>query len=878
VKPDISGPSAAVSGRTRSDETHTFRDAGAWNPRRSLVARLLWYVVPVAVIPAAFYWLAVDGIGREQQQSIRATLLGEARLHEEQALSEAAANRLRQIADATRDVVAIAHRAAEHARLALEEGPDPKLPAERLVEDASGLLRTTRLGVSAAMVSRATGLSEKARRDLSATRRLEAPFVVLGLGSVDLSALSIRTASGVLRVVPGLDLSPGGKSIVEPAFRFPSASARPLVDGAAGVEPPTFIWSDAYEDSYAGSGNIVSAIALVKGIDGRLLGEVGVDWVFPRLFQASEDPKLPDDVEFVFTADGKAVVVAPAGRTTPEDVRQIGAVALKRGDGVLETKVGGQAFLLVVRHVPELRWAYAKITPRAALERRVAGQIDPIFAAATRKRNELRLLYLGLVGVLAALVVVAMRGALTPLRRIARVADAIAFGQPTPRLPEGDRVDEVGRLYRAMTDLDRRVRWRIASMEGVHRLAQTAALMTRPEETFAQLTRQIAALVGATKAWICLWEPETRSLVLTPPGFGVSDDALRGQRLGLDDESLAIFCYRTGETCLRNDVSADPRLSHALLGVLGVETNIVFAPLKAEVGILGVLAVADKPGGFDVEDRSAIDGYADEAALLLRNARLYEELQRSYERLRDAQRNRDYFLQNINHELRTPLTAILGWSEVLTEDRPDPETMKIAVDQINRSTQFLLALIGDLLDLSRFEEGRMRLEPEEVDLGLLVSDSVEPVSVMAEAKGIRMSIVVPTRKTPVRLDPLRVRQVLWNVVHNAVKFTPKGGEIRVEAEADDRGISVSIADNGVGIDAKDLPLIFERFRQIDGSATRAHRGMGIGLALAKALVELHGGTIQADSQPGRGTTFRIRLPRIASSAAAPPEPLERTLL
>lgn len=872
MKPDISDPSAAVSGRVRSGETQSLRNAGAWNPRRSLAARLLWYVFPVAVVPAAVYWLAADRIGREQQQNIRATLLSEAHRHEELALSEEAADRLRQIADAARDVVTITHRAAENARRALEDGPDPKLPVEPLVEDAGGILRTSGHGVSAAMVSRAAGLGDSARHDLAATRRLEAPFVVLGLGPVDLSALSIRTASGVLRVVPGLDLSPGGRPVVDPAFRFPSASARPLVEVSGGVNPPAIAWSDAYEDTYAGSGQIVSALALVKAGDGRLLGEVAVDWVFPRLFQGSEDPKLPDDVEFVFAADGKPLVSVPARRMTPELVREVGAVVAKRGDGVLETKFGGQPFLLVMRRVPDLRWTYAKITPRAALEKKVAGQIDPVFAAAERKRDELRLLYLALVAVFAAAVVVAMRRALAPLRRVARVADAIAFGRPTPRLPEGDRPDEVGRLYRALTDLDRRVRWRIASMEGVHGLAQAAALMTRPEETFAQLTRQIAALVGATKAWICLWEPETRSLVLTPPGFGMPDDALRGRRLGLDDQSLAIFCYRTGETCLRNDVSADPRLSESLIGALGIEKNVVFAPLKAEVGILGVLAVADKPGGFDAEDQSAIDGYAGEAALLLRNARLYEELQRSYERLRDAQRNRDYFLQNVNHELRTPLTAILGWSEVLAEDRPDPETVKIAVDQINRSTQFLLALIGDLLDLSRFEEGRTRLEPEMVDLGPLVSDSVEPVSVMAEAKGIRMSLVVPAEKTPVRLDPLRIRQVLWNLVHNAVKFTPKGGEISVEAKADDRGISFSIADNGVGIDTKDLSLIFERFRQVDGSSTRAYRGMGIGLALAKAFVELHGGTIQVDSQPGRGTTFRVRLPRIAPYETPPAPP------
>lgn len=870
MKPDISGTSAAVSGRTRSEEMRVSRDGGAWSPRRSLAARLLWYVVLVALVPAAVYWLAVDRIGREQQQGIRATLLGEARQHEEQTLSEEAADRLRQIADATRAVVAIAHRAAAHARRALEDGPDPKLPAEPLVEDAGGSLHTTGHGVSAAMVSRANGLGTRARRDLAATRRLEAPFVALGLGPMDLSALSVRTASGILRVVPGLDLSPGGKPVLDPAFLFPSASARPLLDGVSGGDPAAVVWSDVYDDSYAGNGNIVSAVALVKGRDGRLLGEVAADWVFPRLFQGSEDPRTPDDIEFLFTADGRSILPPPAKMTAPEQVKEVATVVAKRGDGVLETRIGGQSFLVVVRRVPDLRWTYARMTPRAALENMVAGQIDPIFAAAQRKRNELRLLYLALVGIFAAAVVVAMRRVLTPLRRVARVADAIAFGRPTPRLPEADRLDEVGRLYRAMTDLDRRVRWRIASMEGVHRLAQTAALMTRPEETFAQLTRQIAALVGATKAWISLWEPETRSLVLTPPGFGVSDEALRGRRLGLNDDSLAVFCYRTGETCLRNDLAADPRLSEALIGALGIEKNVVFAPLKAEVGILGVLAVADKPGGFDAEDQSAIDGYAGEAALLLRNARLYEELQRSYERLRDAQRNRDYFLQNINHELRTPLTAILGWSEVLAEDRPDPETVKIAVDQINRSTQFLLALIGDLLDLSRFEEGRTRLEPEVVDLGPLVSDSVEPVSVMAEAKGIRMSLVVPTQKTPVRLDPLRIRQVLWNLVHNAVKFTPKGGEIRVEAGADERGVSFSIADNGVGIDAKDLPLIFERFRQLDGSTTRAYRGMGIGLALAKAFVELHGGTLQVDSQPGRGTTFRVRLPRIATAPEMPP--------
>jgi hypothetical protein len=466
VNADVSGANSAVSGHDRSDETEALRDAGAWNPRRSLAARLLWYVVPVALVPAAVYWVIVDRIGAEQRESLLATLIIDARRHEAQTLSEEAADRVREIGDATRKVVSIARQAAAEAVRALEAGPDPKLPAEALVHEPGGLLRSPGSGVSIAMVSRRRGLAAEARRDLAATRRLEAPFVVLGLGPADLSALSIRTASGILRVVARARPEAGRQTRRRPGVSVSERLGPPARGRNRGAGSPPVIWSRVYEDTYAGNGNIVSAVALVKGRNGRLLAEVGADWVFPRLFQGSQNPMRPDDVEFVFTEDGRAVVVAPQNRFPVERVEEFGAIVMKRGSGVLETKVGGQTFLLAVRHVPNLRWTYAKVAPRAALEKKVAGQIQPIFAETRRKRDKLRLLYVALVGLFAAAVVVATRRALAPLRR---------------------------------------VRWRIASMEGVHRLAQTAALMTRPEETFAQLTRQIAALVGATKAWICLW-------------------------------------------------------------------------------------------------------------------------------------------------------------------------------------------------------------------------------------------------------------------------------------------------------------------------------------------------------------------------------------
>ncbi len=849
----------------RRDSPGGWRDA--WDPRRSLGARLVLWLLPVAVVPALVYWLLVDRETGRSEQKLLETLLADAHRQEAQSLRDDADDEARVISDATRKLATIVRRAGVETARALEAGPDPERPAEELVDESGGPLRSARSGVSIAMVSRKTGLTAQARRDLAATRRLESPFVALGLGPVDISAIAVRTASGVMRAVPGRPLQVGGTNVVEPDFTFPSDDTRALAVLPAPDGPAPVAWSAVYDDLFSQAGKIVTAATVVRGGDGRPVAEVGVDWVFTRLFETPADPARPDDVELLASEDGLLLLAAPPGRFADADLRTLAAAVARKGAGDLETELLGRRFLVAVRRIPDVRWVYAKMSPHAALEKKVGAQLDPIFAADRRRRAELRLLYLAVILALSTALVAVTSRALAPVRRVARAADLLAAGKPMEDVAVRDRADEVGRLFRALRNVERRMRWRMASMEGVHRLAQTAALMTRPDETLAQLARQIAQLVGATKAWLALWDPETRSLVGAPPGYGIPEDSLRGMRIGLEDTSLTMFVYRTGETAVRNDTN-DPRLSRPLIERLGVRQNFVFAPLKAESGTLGVLGVADKPGGFDAEDQAAIEGYADQAALLLRNARLYEELQKSYERLRDAQRNRDYFLQNVNHELRTPLTAILGWSEVLAEDRPDKETVKIAVDQINRSAQFLLALISDLLDLSRFEEGRTRLEPEEVDLGPLVAGAVEPVSVMADAKGIAMIVETPSAPTPVRLDPMRMRQVLWNLVHNAVKFTPKGGRIRVAASADDAGVAFSVVDNGVGVDAKDLPFIFERFRQADGSSTRAYRGMGIGLALAKAYVELHGGTITVESQPGKGTAFHVRIPGTTSTGTS----------
>jgi signal transduction histidine kinase/HAMP domain-containing protein len=836
--------------------------ASWWNPRRSLGARLLWVLLAVTLVPVALYWILADRFLSNAEKGALSVLLEEAVGREREAVAAAADARVRTLEDDVARLRRILAETAITAARALEAGPAGGGAPEALVEVHGGPYRTKEASSSAALVSRSAVRERRAVRDLAATQRLQAPFALLLVGHPDLSAVSILTASGVLRVVPGRDL---GRFVAEggvPAdFRAPTPTARPLASQPAGGDPVA--WSSLYEDVYARRGRLVTAVTLVRDRGGEIVAEVGVDWTVADTLGKGAGRTHGPDAEILVGGDRQPAVVAPPDALSAEELLALTGVVAREGAGDFERKIHGESHLVAVRRIEGLPWLYARVSSLAPLRGRVRTQAQAIFGAEQQKRNRLRIVYLALIAGLAALVAVVTRRTVEPIRKVARFADAITAGGTPPDLEGAEgRADEVGRLAVAMQKLATRIRRRIASMEGTHELAQTASVMTSPEETYARLSRLVAEALGATKCWLCLWEPETRSLVLTPPAFGIPDDALRGRRISLADRSLSAHCYRTGETFLVNDILSDPRVSLSLAEALGVKTNAAFVPLKTEVGVLGVLAVADKPGGFDAEDHAALEGCADQAALLLRNARLYDELQRSYERLRDAQRNRDYFLQNVNHELRTPLTAILGWSEILAEDRPDVETVKTAMDQIRRSAQFLLALISDLLDLTRYQDGRTRLDPQDVAVGALVYESVEPVSVMAEGKGITLTISGPRRgEAIVRLDPVRLRQVLWNLVHNAVKFTPRGGKIEVEASVDDAGARFSVRDNGVGIDAKDLPFIFERFRQADGGTTRAFRGMGIGLALVKAFVELHGGTVQVESTPGRGTTMTVRIPR-----------------
>ncbi|HET8646317.1 MAG TPA: HAMP domain-containing sensor histidine kinase, partial [Vicinamibacteria bacterium] len=224
-------------------------------------------------------------------------------------------------------------------------------------------------------------------------------------------------------------------------------------------------------------------------------------------------------------------------------------------------------------------------------------------------------------------------------------------------------------------------------------------------------------------------------------------------------------------------------------------------------------------------------------------------------------RLKDEFLATLSHELRTPLNAIVGWAQLLRHGASDEATLRRAIDVIARNARVQEQLISDILDVSRIVAGKLRLEPLPVDLAEVITQAVETVRPAAEAKGIAVDAERERSALWTVGDPSRLQQVVWNLLSNAIKFTPRGGHVRVRLRAGGSDACISVADDGPGIAPEFLAHVFERFRQADASSTRQHGGLGLGLGIVKHLVELHGGTVRAESAgEGRGSTFVVSLP------------------
>jgi signal transduction histidine kinase len=302
----------------------------------------------------------------------------------------------------------------------------------------------------------------------------------------------------------------------------------------------------------------------------------------------------------------------------------------------------------------------------------------------------------------------------------------------------------------------------------------------------------------------------------------------------------------------------------ALIEAEGVLTAMV-VPIATERGLEGVIYVARRtPAPFTDQDERICTRLADHAAIALRNAELLAREQAARTAAESANRAKDEFLAVLSHELRTPLTAILGWTRMLRIARLDDAKTERALESIERNARLQAQLIEDLLDVSRIVSGKLELDSRPVDVAPIVEAAVETARPAAEDKGLTIRADLDPTAGAVRGDAARLQQVAWNLLSNAIKFTPSGGAVHVSLARRNDGVHLVVADTGEGIGSDILPFIFDRFRQADGSSRRGHGGLGLGLAIARQIAALHGGTITAASPgPGQGTTLTVTLPHLA---------------
>ncbi|HEX5707324.1 MAG TPA: PAS domain S-box protein, partial [Pyrinomonadaceae bacterium] len=433
--------------------------------------------------------------------------------------------------------------------------------------------------------------------------------------------------------------------------------------------------------------------------------------------------------------------------------------------------------------------------------------------------------------------------------------------------------DDAGHVVGAAT-IARDITDRRRAEQSARFLAEASELLSSSldyEATLARLARLSVSSLAADHCIVDLLDDDgrVRRVVSThvDPAMDELMAALGEHSPGLDGEAGIPRVLRTGrpeivsaatDATLRAMARGPEHL--ALLRRLGLH-SFMTVPLSARGRIIGALTLGTTDGGreYDARDLSFAEEIARRAAHAIDNARLYGEA-------RESNRLKDEFLATLSHELRTPLTPVIGWTHMIRSGRLTDGEVVQGLEVIDKNSQTLAHLINDLLDMSSILSGKMSIERAPVPLDEVVSAAVETVRPHAEARRVRLEVSLDglgrgAHAPVVSGDRTRLGQVFWNLLTNAVKFSPPGARVHILGSTADGQARVEVADEGQGIEADFLPYVFERFRQADQSTTRAHGGLGIGLALVKSFVEAHGGTARAESDGrGRGSRFTVTFP------------------
>jgi signal transduction histidine kinase len=392
-----------------------------------------------------------------------------------------------------------------------------------------------------------------------------------------------------------------------------------------------------------------------------------------------------------------------------------------------------------------------------------------------------------------------------------------------------------------------------------------ASSPTDVQPVFEMIVSSCRRLLGARS--VVLLRVVGRELHLaafTRTSPAADDDLRRFYPLPLEGPAVAAIAVREHVPFVSPDAVADERLSPAARDIARSRgyRSMLIVPMTQNGVSIGVINVTrSTAGAFSDGDMTLLRTFADQAAIAIENARLFNELQHRTAQLQAASRHKDEFLANMSHELRTPLNSIIGFSEVLLERLFGDLNAKQEeyLNDVVTSGRHLLSLINDILDLSKIEAGKMELELTDFDVSGAIDDALTLMRERATRRFLTLESGVDAALAKIRADQRKFKQVLLNLLSNAVKFTPEGGRIAVRATLAGVMAEIAVTDSGIGIAPEDHVAVFEEFRQV-GGADRRSEGTGLGLALCRKFVELHGGRIWVKSQPGAGSTFTFTLP------------------
>lgn len=404
---------------------------------------------------------------------------------------------------------------------------------------------------------------------------------------------------------------------------------------------------------------------------------------------------------------------------------------------------------------------------------------------------------------------------------------------------------------------------RAVELETVTRLSTAASTILDSDkllQTVVELTRTSFKLYHVD---ILLYDANAGQLTLAAAA-GPNGAAFMEQAWPIPlnlPESVIARAARTQQGVLVNDIQAEEAfLVHPLLPDTRSELAV---PMIASNRLLGVLDLqSDVRGFFSPEDLQIHSTLAAQVAVALQNAQLYQEQLETARKLREVEQLKSQFLANMSHELRTPLNSIIGFSDVILEGLDGPMTPRMEEDVriIRNSGRHLRELIGEILDMSKIEAGMMQLRYETIDLSALMDEVIATSAPLAAARKLELRLEMPSPILPIQADPTRLRQILLNLVGNAIKFTNEGW-VCVQVENRPDSVQFNVIDTGIGIEEDKIPIVFEEFRQVDGSLTRKTGGTGLGVPISRRLVELHGGQIGVKSIPNEGSTFWFTIPR-----------------